>query len=384
MNVFEPLFWTSCVWLLVRMVNGGSPRLWLLFGVAAGLGFENKHSFVFFGAALVGAMLLTPERRHLAQPWIWLGGGIAAALALPNILWQLRHDWATLELLRNVAQSDKNVVLGPLEFVAQQALIMNPAALPLWLGGLVWLLLARDGRRYRVLGFAYLLVLGLMIALKAKHYYLAPVYPMLFAAGGVAAERVFAARFRWAKPVLAAAMIGLSAVLAPTILPILPPEKLVGYMRAIHFEPPRTETSHTSALPQLFADQFGWEEMVASVARAYHQLTPEDQARVGIFCQNYGQAGAIDLFGPKHGLPPAISGHQNYFLWGPRGHTGDVMIVLNTDSDDERAQFASVEDLGPVDSSPWAMPWEQRTRILICRGLKVPLQDVWPGLKKWL
>ncbi|MEP6956830.1 MAG: glycosyltransferase family 39 protein [Chthoniobacterales bacterium] len=399
MNVFEPLFWMGCVWLLVRIINvwhaGRLPAatgsklqtcatLWIALGVLAGLGFENKHSFAFFGVGIVLAIFLTPERRQLARPWIYLGGLVALALALPNILWQIRHDWATLELLRNVAQSDKNVVLGPVQFVAQQILIVNPATLPLWLGGLVWLLAAPAGRRYRLLGIAYLVTLAEFIIMKGKHYYLAPIYPMLFAAGSVAIEQLFAHRWQWVKPVLAAAMIGLAAVLAPTILPILAPEKLLAYMRAIHFEPPRTETSHTAALPQLFADQFGGEEMVRSLARAYATLSPEEQQRVGIFCQNYGQAGAVDLFGPKYGLPSALSGHQNYYLWGPRDYTGEVMLVLDSDDADEREQFRSVEDLGVLGSSPWSMPWEQRQHIYLCRGLKMPMRDFWPQLKHWL
>jgi hypothetical protein len=373
--------WTGCAYLLIRIINGGSSRLWLWFGAVAGFGFLNKHSIVFFGIGIVVALLFTPERRQLAQRWIWFGGAIAAAIALPNILWQVAHDWPTLELLRNVDRSNKNVVLGPLEFIKQQILIMNPATLPLWLSGLVWLLVRR---RYRVLGIAYLLTLAEFIIMRGKHYYLAPIYPMLFAAGGAAAERLFDLRLRWLKPLLAAAMIALGAFLAPTILPILPPEKLLAYMRAIGFEPPRTETAHTAALPQLFADQFGWEEMVRSVARAYASLSPEDQKRVGIFCQNYGQAGAIDLFGAKHGLPPALSGHQNYYLWGPRDCSGELLLVLDWPGGKEAEQFRSVEDLGVVDSSPWAMPFEQRVHIYLCRDLKVPLRDLWPEVKKWL
>lgn len=384
MNVFEPLFWTGCAYLLVGIINGGSPRLWLWLGVLAGFGFLNKHSFAFFAVGIVVALLLTPERRHLKQRWIYMGGIIAVAIALPNLLWQIRHEWATLELLRNVARSDKNVVLGPLQFIAQQILIMNPVTLPLWLGGLVWLLAARDGRPYRLVGIAYLFTLAEFIVMHGKHYYLAPVYPILFAAGGVALERLFAIRVRWVKPALAAAIIVLAALLAPTILPILPPDKVMAYMRAIHFEPPRTETSHTAALPQHFADRFGWEQMVASVARAHAALSPEDQRRAGIFCQNYGQAGAIDFFGAKYGLPPALSGHQNYYVWGPRDYTGDVLLVLDWPDGDEPKQFGSVEDLGLVDSSPWAMPFEQRVHIYLCRDLKVPLRDFWPQAKNWL
>ena len=153
---------------------------------------------------------------------------------------------------------------------------------------------------------------------------------------------------------------------------------------AIRFEVPRTETSHAAALPQLYADQFGWEEMVRSVARVYASLPANEQQHAAIFCQNYGEAGAIDFFGPKYGLPPALSGHQNYFYWGPGNYTGAIMIVLDDDATDEREQFRSVEDRGMVESSPWAMPWEQRLHIFVCRDLKIPLRELWPKVRVWL
>lgn len=394
LNVYEPLFWMGCVYCVIRLINGASPKLWMLFGGLAGLGLENKHSMAFFGLALGVALFLSPERRFLATSWFWIGLGLAMLLALPNLVWQIQHDWPTSELLRNVARSNKNVVLSPAAFLGQQVLIMNPATLPLWLGGLVWLLVGSAPESsspsqsriapYRILGFAYLLTLAEFIIMHGKHYYLAPIYPMLFAAGGLGAERLFARRFRWLRPTLAALMIGFAGLLAPTLLPLLPPEKLTAYMQAIHFQPPRTETSHTAALPQLFADQFGWEDMVGSVAKAYASLSPEEQKRVGIFCQNYGQAGAIDFFGPRYGLPPALSGHQNYFYWGPGEYTGDLLLVIDSPGGDEPERFRSVQDLGPVASSPWAMPWERRQHIYLCRDLKGDLHSVWPELKNWL
>jgi hypothetical protein len=190
---------------------------------------------------------------------------------------------------------------------------MNPATLPLWLGGLLWLFASRSGRRHSAIGIIYVVTLAEFIILHGKSYYLAPAYPILFAAGGVAVERVFAVRLQLLKSLLLAAIIVSGALLASMVLPILSPEKLVAYMRAIHMEPPRTETSHTAALPQVFADQFGWEQMVGSVAHVYHHLKPEDQKRVAIFCQNYGEAGAIDFFGRKLGLPPAIPGIRIIF-----------------------------------------------------------------------
>jgi Dolichyl-phosphate-mannose-protein mannosyltransferase len=384
MNAFEPLFWMGSVYLLVRIINGGSPTLWLWFGVLLGLGLENKHSTAFFAVGIFLALLLTPERRYFAKKWIWFGALIAFAITLPNILWEAQHHWPTYELLNNIAHSNKNVALSPAEFIKQQAVFMNPGTLPIWIGGLLWLFASRDGRRYRVLGITYLLTLAEFIVLHGKSYYLGPAYPMLFAAGGVAVERVFAARLQWFKPVLLGAILVTGALIAPLAMPILPPDKLVAYMRAIHMQPPRTETSHTAVLPQHFADQFGWEQMVGSVAQVYHHLRPEDEKRAAIFCQNYGEAGAIDFFGPKFELPPAISGHQNYFFWGPRDWTGEVALVLDTNDEDDRELFASVEDLGQVVSSPWAMPFERRMHIFLCRDLKISVRDLWPRVKKWL
>ena len=197
-------------------------------------------------------------------------------------------------------------------------------------------------------------------------------------------RKIFALRFRWLKQAIAFLVVVSAVVLAAVVLPILSPEKLLAYMRAIHFEVPRTETSHTAALPQLYADQFGWEEMVRSVARVYATLPADEQKRAAIFCQNYGEAGAIDLFGPKYRLPPALSGHQNYFYWGPGDYTGEIMIVLDDNATDERDQFSSVEDHGLIESSPWAMPWEQRLHIFVCRGLKIPLRELWPRVRVWL
>jgi hypothetical protein len=384
MNAFESLFWMGAVYLVVRIINGGSPTLWVWFGVLLGFGVENKHSTVFFGAGILVGLLLTPERRHFAKKYIWLGGLIAFVIALPNVLWEARYHWPTYELLSNIAHSNKNVALSPVQFIVQQAVFLNPGTLPLWVGGLFWLFGSRDGRRYRVVGIIYLVTLAEFIVLRGKSYYLAPAYPMLFAAGGVAVERVFAARLMWLRPALLTLVLITGALCAPTVLPLLPPDKLITYMQAIHLEPPRTETSHTGALPQIFADQFGWEQMVGSVAHVYHHLRPEDEKRAAIFCQNYGEAGAIDFFGPRFGLPPAISGHQNYFLWGPRDWNGEVILVLDTNDDDERELFGSVEDLGQIVSSPWAMPFERRRHIYLCRDLKMSVRELWPRAKTWL
>lgn len=385
MNAFEPLFWMGCVWALARIARGGDPRLWLVFGVLAGLGLMNKHSTVFFGLSVATALLLAPERKHLRAPWPWIGAGLALLLFLPNLAWQVRHDFPTLEDLRNVARSGKNVSLGPVDFILQQVLILHPVLLPLWLGGLVWLFRGRGGR-FRVLGWTYVVFFAVLFALKAKNYYLAPIYPMLFAAGAAGLEaglaRWPATRGRlWPQATVVAVIVVAGLVIAPLALPLLSPEGYVAYEKALGFSPPKTEVAHRGPLPQIFGDQFGWKELVAEVARIYQALPAEERARTGIFANNYGEAGAVALFGPRYGLPRPISAHQTYFFWGPGGFHGDALIVLQDDRESLERLCASVEQSGEH-YHPWGMA-EENNPIFVCRGLKVPLHTLWPELKKW-
>ena len=377
MNAIEHLFWLGCLLIVIEIANGASERWWLAFGVVAGLGLQNKHSMLFLGFAIVVALLLTPLRRSLARPWIWLGGAIALLLFLPNVLWQVQHDFATLELLRNVKETGKNIVLAPLPFVVQQAKMLSPFSAPLWIAGVLALLFDRDLRRYRVLAFVYLIVLVTFIWLEAKDYYLAPIYPALFAAGAVWCT--LRLRRAWLVPIFAIIILG-GLLIAPLVLPILPPARYLAYQRALGVEPDRTEVSHTSEMPQLFSDQMGWEEMVREVARVYHSLPPEQRRKTAIYGSNYGEAAAIDFYGPKYGLPPAISGHQNYYLWGPRDYTGESMIVLASRIVRTRPLYASIQVVGQR-HHPYAMP-EENGPIFLVRT-KRPLREIWGNYKNW-
>jgi hypothetical protein len=385
MNIIEPLFWMGCVYFLVRLLDAGDSRPWIAFGVVLGLGLMNKHSTVFFGVAVGAGILLTPARRELAKPWIWLGALVALVIFAPNLVWQAAHDFPTLETLRNVARTGKNVVLGPKDFVAQQVLLMHPLLLPLWLAGLAWLFRARGGR-YRSLAVAFVFFFVMLFALKAKNYYLAPFYPMLFAAGAVAVSEALGRSHwttarTWPKAAILAIVLAGGAALAPVVLPILPPERYGDYTAAIGITPPKTEVAQHGALPQHLGDQFGWPEMVAEVARIYRALPPEERAKAAIFANNYGEAGALHMFGPAYGLPNAISAHQNHFYWGPQGATGEVLIVLQDDRASLEAQCASVEQAGEH-HHPWGME-EENGPIFVCRGLKTPLPELWPRLKHW-
>jgi hypothetical protein len=381
----EPVFWAGCLYLLLRIIRDQNTRLWPWFGLVAGLGFETKHSMVFFGFAVLVALLLAPERKLLWNRWFLLAAVIATLLALPNLIWQIRNHFPTYELLSNISHSNKNVVLGPVAYFGQQFLLMGPLSAPIWLTGL-WVLLRgnQDWRRYRAFGIAYVVLLALMILLKGKNYYLAPIYPILFAAGAVRIEAATEMNARWIRPAYAAAMVLLALAFLPYVLPVLPPDQFLAYQRKLGITPPRTERSHTAELPQNYADRFGWDELAENVARAYHSLSPAEQAKAGIFGQNYGEAGAIDVLGKKYGLPPALTGHQNYFLWGTHGYTGEILLVVDDDRESLDQQCASVEDKGPAIRNAYAMPYENRKNIYICRGLKTPLAELWPRLKEWL
>jgi 4-amino-4-deoxy-L-arabinose transferase-like glycosyltransferase len=177
----------GCVYVLIRIIQTGDSRLWIGFGVLAGLGMMNKHSMLFFGFAVLLGLILTQSRKEFAKPWIWIGGLIAVLIFLPNLIWQAQHHFPTIDDLHNIRATGKNVVLGPVAFVREQILMMHPILLPVWLAGL-WFVLAGKGVRYRLLGWTYLILLVMFIVLHGKDYYLAPAYPMLLASGAVASE----------------------------------------------------------------------------------------------------------------------------------------------------------------------------------------------------
>ncbi|HEY0782701.1 MAG TPA: glycosyltransferase family 39 protein [Thermoanaerobaculia bacterium] len=382
MNALDQLFWTAAAWLVVRIVRDDRPRLWRAVGAVAGFGLLNKHTMAFFGVAVVLALLATRERRAFRSPWLWAGGLVALALFLPNLIWIVQHHFPHFEMLANIKRDGRDVDLSPPAFLLEQVMYFNPLALPLWVGGLVWLLRDREGSRFRVLGLTYLFVLAEMFVLHGRPYYPAPAYPMLFAAGGVWLERFLAERrLALLGPAYATTLALSAAVLSPLFLPLLPPALVPGYSQAIGIAQPRLENHRLGPLPQLLADRFGWREMAEEVARVYRSLPPEDRAKAAIFGQFYGQAGAIDLFGPRLGLPPAISGHLTYYLWGPRGYTGDVMIVLDDRRERLLELFRDVRLAGHVEH-PYSMPYNHFD-VYVCRGLRMPVSELWPLVKKY-
>ncbi|MDQ6676084.1 MAG: glycosyltransferase family 39 protein [Acidobacteriota bacterium] len=373
LNTYEPLFWMGCVLMILASLRTGRAALLLWAGVFAGLGLENKHSTAFFLVALALGLMFGPNRRMFRHFGIYAAGVIALALFLPNLIWQVSHGWPTLEFLNNVNRSHKNVELSPLQFLWAQVMMLGPVNALVWIPGLYLLILS--SRRF--LAYTYLIFLSLLMILHAKDYYLAPAYPMLFAAGAVFWER----RQRWLRIAVPVLLILAIMPVLPLVLPILPPEQIAPYMAKLGFTPGKTEVSHSGPLPQYFGDQFGWPEMVSKIAGVYNSLPARERANTAIYAGNYGEASAVDFFGPKFGLPQAISAHNTFYLWGPRDYQGETLILLQSDRAGAEKYCRTVSD-GPEVGHPLAMS-EEHFRILVCHGLKQPLPELWPALKHW-
>jgi hypothetical protein len=350
----------------------------MALGVVLGLGLLNKWSMLWFGGGMGAALLLTHHRRQLAAPWPWVAAAIAGVMVAPHVAWQVQHGWPTLEFVRNATQN-KMVRTGPLEFWAQQVLVMGPATLPVWIIGLVALLASRTGR---ALGLVFVAVaVLLMLSGSSRPNYLAVAYPPLFAAGALAIERAAATRGRgWLRPLALAELALIGLPLMPFGLPLLPVERYIAYMRALGVSLKSQEHTREGPLPQVFADMFGWEELTQRVARVYHALPAADRDQCAIIASNYGEAGAIDFFGPRYGLPPAISPHNNYWLWGTRGYTGEVFILIGGSRDDTHADCASAV-VADTTFCTYCMPFENGRPITVCRGLNKPLSVRWQEIR---
>jgi hypothetical protein len=401
-NIFEQLIWMGCVWLVIRAINSNDARYWLWFGVLAGLGFENKYSIAFLLLGLLIGVVLTPHRHFLKSRYLWLGVLACAIIAMPNLLWQVHYHFPFLELIHNIRLTNRDVVRGPVAFVLDQATIMNPILFPLWVGGVIWLFVGKTktrevlnadesqlrDSRYRLLGWTFLMVLTTFIAMKAKNYYVVPIYPMLFAAGAIGFERITQGRSAgiwgrgiWARSIYVALVIAAGALLLPFSVPVLSPENYLHYQKALGMSPPEIEHQQNGPLPQWYADEFGWPEMVEKVAQVYNSLPPEERARTAIFSNGWGEAAAVDYYGPRYGLPQAISKSNSYWIWGPGKYDGSTMIILRSSGQHDREFFRSVETVGHVEH-PYARR-DEYFDILLCRGPKASLQEIWPQLKQF-
>jgi hypothetical protein len=383
MNCFDVLIWATTAYVVARIVRRSNERLWPMLGGLLGLGLQNKLSVLWLGAGLTVALPLTPERRWLRTRWPWLAAGIAALVFAPHVLWQMRFGWPTVEFIRN-ATGEKLVEVAPVDFVAGQLSMLSPSVVPLWLGGLVFLLFRRSARPTRILGWVYLVVFAiLMVSGSSRSGYLGPAYTWLLAAGAVGWEAVVERRrIGWLKEATVAVVLGVGLIYLPFSLPVLPIDAYIAYADRLGVGPTTEERKELAELPQSYADRFGWQELVEGVARAYESLPAEEREQATIFTYNYGNSGAIDHLGRELGLPPSISGHNNYWLWGPGEATGEVVIVVGGGEEGLRRRFESVERAGTVDCD-YCMPYEDDKPLWVARGIRQPLSEIWPDLKHY-
>ena len=397
MNCFDQVFWALAGYIVILILKKGEPKLWILFGLVAGMGLMNKYSMGFLGLGVVVGLVLTPARRLLLTKWLWLGGAIAFVIFLPHILWEIRNGFPTLEYIHNAtAVRNLSPAAGaffseqglpdraPLQFIADSVLEMHPLTMPIWLAGLAFFFLAKAGKPYRLFGWVYVPILALFLLTKARPYYLSPVYLFLFAGGAVAIGAFVQQRnWNWLKPASLVLLLMGGATLAPFALPVFPLRIFLKYQEFMGFKPAAEARGELRKLPEQYEDMLGWENMVATVAKVYNSLSPEEKQKCVIGASNYGEAGAIDFFGNKHGLPHAISAHNNYWIWGPGEKPGEIAIIVGGNPKDYHSMYEDVHQAATV-VCEYARPFETDLPVYLCRRPKVTLQQVWPHIKGFI
>lgn len=381
---FDPLAWTLIACLLVKAVRDGDRMALIGCGVVAGLDLEAKYALPFWAVSLIIGLVLTPQRRVFALKSLWLGAGLAALIGLPSIIWQAAHGWPFLELA--AAARGKNVATPPLSFLINQLFVMNPLLAPVWIAGIVAPFVIAALKPVRFLAIAFVACLLLTLLTHGKDYYIAATYPTVFVIGAVAWGH-------WLKtPTLRAAFAGwltlaagLSAAIAPMAMPVLPIPALRAYMQHVPLKPQKQEKSFAGTLlPQLFADQLGWRDFTVQVGAAWRQIPAAERAHTAIKVDNYGEAAALDIYGGADGLPPALSGHNQYYFWGKTylEHARPPVNLLVVQRHPERLRpYCQQTIIYRTTLSPDAMASENGKIIAFCQGLKVKLADEWPNIK---
>jgi hypothetical protein len=366
------------LYFLVRFIRTENKRLWIALGVTAGIAFLTKATILFLGPGLLIALLATKHRKQLLTPWPWIAVGIFLVIISPYVIWQYVNHWPTLAYWGRY--SSKKLYNSSIpEFIVNIVLTMNPVLIPLICVGIYRIFRKFGDTRYAVFGIMFLVTLVLLFVLHARAMMLAEICIPVIAAGAVWLEEVLTGP-GWKKGVRIAAvscMVAGGILVAPVTLPLLPLPLMSSYTQAFGFlfKPVKDFNDPKSNYPQEFSNRIGWDDLVKTVADVYHSLPAEDQAKAGIFCDWYGPAGAIDLMGPKYGLPRAVSGHVTYYKWGPGQNSWQVMIFVTANMDPFRSWFGDVQPKA-VMANDFAMPYNRNT-IYVCRKPRLNAKVIW-------
>jgi hypothetical protein len=358
---FDQLVWMSTFWVTARLLRTRDPRLWLAIGVLIGIGLETKYTVIALIAGLLLGTLLTPMRRDLLTPWPWIAVLVAFVIFLPNLLWQIGNDWPSVQYTLN-HKSAQSLDFSPLTFLVQQLALIGPVAIPIWIAGLAWLMRS-PGRRMLCITAA---VAFLIYLFAGKSYYVGPLHPFLIAAGACALEQWTATRRQWLRPAAAVALIAQALILLPIVLPLLPESVMA--------------TSFVGSARKDFADTVGWHDLVAQVKGVYDSLGADDRGRAVILTDNYGEAGAINTYGRRLGLPEAHSGQLSHYYWKPTSIDGPV-IAVGMDLSFLQTLFADCAQVGTITNSYDLHNEETGKPISVCRNPRFPLDELWNRVK---
>ncbi len=376
-DLFMPLAWIGCSAVLIGILRTGDQRRWLIIGAITGFALWSKYLILFDLAALALVMPFTPLRRAFLSPWPYLAALVVVAIIAPNLVWQWRNGWPFLEV-GAAGATTKNIAMSLPAYLMSEVILFNAAGAIVWIAGLAALTFSPRLRLYRVFALQYAIFIAIEVLTHGKDYYAASLYPTLFAFGAAAIEGGVSSRP--ARGALVTAIVVVGIVAAPIAMPVLPVDRFIAYEQALNYKPPQMEHRELAALPQLFADMFGWRELAKQVSDAYWALPEEDRATAVFLGGNYGEAAAVDMFGDR--LPPSISGHNNYYIWGPRGHDGSVVIRLARSLNAIKESYGRFEVVGRIEN-PYAMPDETNLFLVVCRDRKSSLIADWPQFKNY-
>jgi hypothetical protein len=373
---FDILIWTLILYSLLRYVNTGKPVYIILIGIGFGIGMMNKYMVTFLAIGLGLGALITPYRRLWWNRYTGIALLIAFVIFLPNLIWQLNHGFPVMKHMQELAETQL-VNVKRTNILLDQVLMFTIGSV-VWIAGLIWLLFSSHSRNYRLFAYTYLAILFMFLILHGKSYYMAGLYPFMFAAGGVCWEKTL--RPLWLKISFAVLLLLLSLPLVPGGIPIMPAKRLAEYYS--HMQPRqgadallRWEDGKVHSLPQDFADMLGWNELGRIVVNACDSIS--DKNRIIIYGENYGQAGAVDYCGTCHRLPPAVSFSDSYLLWAPDSidDAKNMFFYINNQiGDDVKDLFFRIDSIGSI-TNPYAR--EFGTTVYLCRFPRKDFQSFW-------
>jgi 4-amino-4-deoxy-L-arabinose transferase-like glycosyltransferase len=365
---FDFLWFVLMAYFVIRLIDSNDSRWWIPIGIAIGLGALTKYAVAFYVAGVVVGVFMTPLRAHLRSKWLWIGAALSIMIALPNLLWEWRHDWITLDFLKFIHARDVRIGRTGSYWIDQLKVSTNFFLFPLAIIGVCALFFSERFRRYRILGIMAVVPIALFGFAQGRGYYTGPLYPMLLAAGCAFLDRVSWRRVAWSTATL---LLIAATIAVPIVLPLVPINS-----RYWDFVNERNGD---------LREEIGWPELTKEVARIWNRIDPAERAHSGIYCGNYGEAGAINLYGPQYGLPPVISGINSFWLRGPGNPPPTTVIVVGGHREDVEKSCASVQLVGHITNAYGVKneETEQHPDIFICRDLRMPIEQLWPRLKSF-